>query len=122
MTVHPSTSGNKYIITLQNYRSKWVEVKLSNEATAKSIILWLEGVWARIGVSKQLWSDQGSQFQSKEFLDYCKIRGINIHHTKAYHHASNGMIERAHRTIWELLKVDVATDQMDWDQRIEKVL
>ena len=45
-----------------------------------------------------------------------------LHHTTAYHHQSNGQIERTHRTLWDLLRTKVVENHRDWDQFIEDVL
>ena len=122
MTIHASSNGYKYIFTLQDYKSKWIEAQPSREATSSSIISWLEGVWAMFGKPKELWTDKGSQFESKIFQQYCEQQKINIHHTTAYHHQSNGMVERTHRTLWDLFRATVNEQYDDWDQQLPKAL
>ena len=57
MKDHPPDSGNKYLLTLQDYRTKWVEAVSMKSVDADSIIRWMGGL-------------------------------------SAYHHQSNGQIER----------------------------
>ena len=122
MTLSTSESGNRYLFTLQDYRSKWIEAKASVDSSTERIIDWLEEVWNRFGKPKILISDRGSQFESREFIDYCARTGIEHHRTTPYHHQSNGMVERVHRTIWNLLRVVVADSHNDWDVHLPSVL
>ncbi|KAH7639889.1 hypothetical protein HUG17_3922 [Dermatophagoides farinae] len=122
MTLSTSESGNRYLFTLQDYRSKWIEAKASVDSSTERIIDWLEEVWNRFGKPKILISDRGSQFESREFIDYCARMGIEHHRTTPYHHQSNGMVERVHRTIWNLLRVVVADSHNDWDVHLPSVL
>ena len=71
------------------------------------------------GKLKELWTDKGSQFESKIFQQYCEQQKISIHHTTAYHHQSNGMVER---TLCDLFRATVNDRYDDWDQQLPKAL
>ena len=122
MSLNKAKSGNKVIFTLQDYRSKWIEAKATTSATASSFIIWLDEIWARFGKPKEIWADKGSQFESRTFREYCDRNNIILHHTTAYHHQSNGMIERSHKTLWNFIKVMVNSQQDDWDQYLQNAL
>lgn len=52
-------------------------------------------MFARLGIPKMIFSDNGTQFTSEEFKQFCKINGI-MHRTSApYHPATNGLAENA---------------------------
>lgn len=122
MTLSPSNNGNRYLFTMQDYRTKWIEAIASPVSTTQKITEWLDEIWGRFGKPKVLITDCGSQFESKEFTDYCKTINIEHHRSTPYHHQSNGMVERTHRTIWNLLRVVVAEGHQDWDSHLTSVL
>ena len=44
-------------------------------------------------------TDNGGEFTSNEFHNYCKDKGIKIHFTNAYTPQQNGVTERMNRTL-----------------------
>ncbi|KAH9423437.1 hypothetical protein DERP_003716 [Dermatophagoides pteronyssinus] len=46
MTLSTTNSGNRYLFTLQDYRSKWIEAA-SADSSAEQVILWLDEIWKR---------------------------------------------------------------------------
>lgn len=66
-----------------------------NHIDSKSTIEKLRENFARYGIPKVLFSDNGRQFVSNEFEMFCKINGI-LHKTSApYHPATNGLAENS---------------------------
>jgi len=65
-------AGNKYIIVLVDYLTKWVEAEPLKEIGSNDVIRFLKKVFARHGVPELLITDNGPQFYSdktKAFLD-----------------------------------------------------
>lgn len=63
----------------------------------------------------QIHSDQGQTFESEVFKEICQILGIDKTRTTPYRPQSDGMIERANRTIENMLATFVSKNQKDWD-------
>jgi hypothetical protein len=63
-------------------------------------------------------SDQGKTFESEIFQEICKIFGIIKTRTTPYRPQSDGMIERANRTIENMLSLFVHENQKNWDELI----
>ncbi|KAH9684612.1 DNA (cytosine-5)-methyltransferase 1B [Citrus sinensis] len=57
--------------------------------------------WSKI---KRLRSDNGLEYCSKEFEDFCKSKGIARHRTVTYTPQQNGLAERMNRTIIERVR------------------
>ena len=53
--------------------------------------------------------DKGSQFMSQVFKNVCKLFKIKKINCSAYHPASNGALERVHRTINNIIKNSLTT-------------
>uniref|UniRef100_A0A1I8BIV1 Integrase catalytic domain-containing protein n=1 Tax=Meloidogyne hapla TaxID=6305 RepID=A0A1I8BIV1_MELHA len=74
--------------------SKWPEVFTNTTTSAKDSIKNLEWAFSHYGFPKTIVSDNGSPFQSYEFKNYCKSKGINQVYSPPYHPQSNGQVER----------------------------
>ncbi len=101
--------------------TRWLEalpVKDLEAATAADTLV--AGWIARFGVPADITSDRGTQFCSQVWRAMCEKLGITHHTTTAYHPASNGMVERAHRQVKEALRARAA--QNDWPAHLSWVL
>ena len=67
------------------------------------------------GAPMILHSDQGSNFESEVFQEMCKLLDIDETRTTALRPQSDGMVERANRTIEATLASFVDKNQKDWD-------
>ncbi len=74
--------------------SKWPTVIPVNSTTTDATITILRHLFALHGLPKQLVTDNGPQFTSVEFREFCQIHGIQHILTPPYHPASNGEAER----------------------------
>ena len=112
-----SSSGNKYIMVVCDYFTKWVEAySIPDQDTVAE--RFVNDSVCRYGVPRQLHTDQGSNFQSNLFKEMCDLLGIDKTRTTPFHPASDGMVERFNRTMENLLSTYVADDQHDWDLKL----
>ena len=109
-------SGNKYIVVIADYFTKWVEALPIPDQEATTIAeLLIKEVICRFGVPQQIHSDQGRNFESILFAEMCKLLGIKKTRTTPYHPASDGMVERFNRTLEMQLSKFADHNQRDWD-------
>ena len=114
--LHESEQGNKYIIVLMDYFTKWCELIPVQDHTAKTVAQELVSkVFTKIGVPLALHSDQGTEFLSSLFQETCELFGIQKTRTTPWRPQSDGLVERLNRTIGAMLRQYVAQDQKDWD-------
>ena len=116
-----SKRGNKYIVVIGDYFTKWVEAFGVPDMEAETVArVFMEGCIARFGLPKQIHSDQGSQFDSKLFQSLYKLLqlGIDKTHTTAYHPQSNGFSERYNRTLENILSKLINNEQRSWDDAL----
>ena len=114
-----SSSGNKYIMVVCDYFTKWVEAYAIPDQEAYTVAeRFVNDFVCRYGVPRQLHTDQGSNFQSNLFKEMCDLLGIDKTRTTPFHPASDGMVERFNRTMENLLSMYVADDQHDWDLKL----
>ena len=111
-----SKRGNRYILVVMDYFTKWAEAyPLRNQEAETVATIIVEQFVCRYGVPLSLHSDQGTNFESKVFQTMCRLLGINKTRTTAYHPQSDGLVERFNRTIQTMLSMYVREDQADWD-------
>ena len=109
--------GNKYIVVIGDYFSKWIEAFATPDQEAETVAnVLVDGFVSRYGIPKQIHSDQGSQFESKLFKSLCDLLGIDKTRTTAHHPQSNGFVERYNRTLQSMLSKMIEGDQRSWDR------
>lgn len=84
--------------------TKWPEVTKTRSTTAKTTIAIMRGIFARFGLPETIVSDNGPQFVSSEFEDYCSRNGIHHVKTAPFHPQSNGQAERFVDTLKRKMK------------------
>lgn len=111
--------GNKYILVAMDYFSKWVEIlpvpDQTSETCADKI---LNEVIARYGCPQSIHSDQGRNFESSLFQEFCKILEIKKTRTTPRNPRANGLVERFNRTLISMIKSYIKGKQTDWDKNL----
>ena len=71
---------------------------------------------------RSILTDQGKQFESQLFKNFCHAFNIQKKRTTSYHPACNGQIERFNGTIVKTIARFVSADQRDWCSYIPAAL
>lgn len=116
----PLPDGNS-ILGIVDYFSRHLELEIMQKVTAQGTIAALEPHFVRFGYPVTITLDNGSQFISREFEDYCKERNIELNHTTPYFPQENGEIERQNRSIVKRLKI-ANVERKDWKEEMNKFL
>ena len=95
-----SSSGNMYILVIMDQFTRWVEAfpipDQGADTTAKTLV---NHFIACFGAPLELHTDQGRNFANELFKNICQLFQISKTRTTPYHPASNGQVERFHRTL-----------------------
>ena len=86
-------NGVSYLIVVDSY-SKWPEVVPLTSTTSTTTIAVLRRIFSQHGLPDTVVSDNGSQFTSAPFRDFCRQNGIEHVCSPPYHPQSNGQAER----------------------------
>ncbi|UYV61724.1 hypothetical protein LAZ67_1006165, partial [Cordylochernes scorpioides] len=112
-----SDLGNKYILVIMDYFTKWPVAVPIPDQEASTLSEALLKDWVCIfGVPKILHSHQGRNFESNIFQELCRRLGIEKTRTTPLHPQSYGMVERFNRTLTQHLTMFVDKNQREWDQ------
>ncbi|CAF4178451.1 unnamed protein product [Rotaria sordida] len=95
---------NYYYLIVVDAHSKWLEVLVMNNISTKATINALQLLFSRYGLCEQIVSDNGTQFTSEEFKQFCFSNGIEHIRTTPGHPQSNGQAERYVNTVKSAIK------------------
>ena len=72
----PTKAGNKYILVVMDYHTKWPEAFAVRNVTSETVVNCLIEMIARTGIPDDLLTNNGSNFISKTMQKYCDKTGI----------------------------------------------
>lgn len=110
----PLPSG-EYILVVVDYFSRYLEVEILKKITATETIARLNKIFTRLGYPRTITLDNGRQFISEEFEEFCRIKGIALNNTTPYWPQENGEVERQNRSLLKRLKISHALNR-NWKQ------
>nr|XP_025877577.1 uncharacterized protein K02A2.6-like [Oryza sativa Japonica Group] len=84
--------------------TKWPEAYPIVKINKHSALKFIRGITSRFGVPNRIITDNGTQFTSELFGDYCNDMGIKLCFASPAHPKSNGQVERANAEILKGLK------------------
>jgi cleavage and polyadenylation specificity factor subunit 1 len=120
--VIPSSSGKRFMLTMMDRETRWIEVAPLRTVTAETVARAFYQYWvARYGVPEVIVTDQGAQFESDLFQDLMKCLSVKHRHTTPYHPQANGLIERLHSTLKASLRC-IMDRASDWEKILPTTL
>ena len=121
--IHPaSASGSCYILTVIDYATRYpgaVALKtIETERVAESLLK----IYSRVGIPREVLTDQGTQFVSGLMTGVSRLLSINQLTSSPFHPQCNGLVEKFNGTLKHMLKKLCSERPTDWDRYIEAVL
>ena len=117
-----SHTGNNYILSIVDQFTKWVEIipvkTQTSEEVAKAIV---DGFITKFGCPIEIFTDQGSCFESQLFGELCEALAITKSRTTPYHPMSNGQVERFNTVILSMIRCTLGEDQENWDTKLQQL-
>ncbi|GJV58282.1 reverse transcriptase domain-containing protein [Tanacetum coccineum] len=113
----------KFLIVDVDYFTKWIEAKPVATITGNQVkkFVW-DNIVCRFGLPGEIVSDNGKQFRDNPFKDWCEKLCIRQCFASVKHPQTNGLVERANRSLGEGIKARLDERSKDWIGELSHVL
>uniref|UniRef100_A0A2N9FBB1 Uncharacterized protein n=1 Tax=Fagus sylvatica TaxID=28930 RepID=A0A2N9FBB1_FAGSY len=120
----PRAPGNRqWLIVATDYFTKWVEAEpLVHITDADSKRFVWKNIITRFGIPRVLVSDNGSQFTSGPFREFCEQYGIRNHFSTPAYPQANGQAESSNKTLLDGIKKRLENAKGRWVEELPSIL
>ena len=95
-------SGNRYVLVVCDYATRYPESVALKSIDAEHVAEELIPLFARVGVPKEILTDQGSNFTSRLLEELYRLLHVRPIRTSPYHPQTDGLVERFNGTLnWD---------------------
>ncbi len=114
-----SARGHRFALVLVDYATRYPEAVALRNISAKSVAEALFSMISRVGIPKEILTDQGTAFMSRTIRELYGLLGIKSVRTSVYHPQTDGLVERFNRTLKTMIRKFVHEDAKNWDKWLE---
>jgi transposase InsO family protein len=108
--------GNKYILTVVDYFTRYpIAIPIPDYTTENIMNAFMQHVVCVYGVPDTILTDRGAPFKSELAQAVYALINTKKIQTTAYHPQTNGLVERFHRVLNDMLSCTCAQDESNWD-------
>ncbi|GJU21261.1 reverse transcriptase domain-containing protein [Tanacetum coccineum] len=118
----PSSRGNKYILVVVDYLSKWVEAKALPTNDARVVCKFLKSLFARFGTPRPIISDHGMHFCNDQFSKVMLKYGVTHRLATTYHPQTSGQVEVSNSGLKRILERTVGENRASWSDKLDDAL
>ena len=124
MTVEPNRPPKvANVLVFQDHFTKHLMAYVTLNQTAKTVAKFLyQGYISISGGPARLLSDCGVNFMSNIISEMCKLLGVKTLQTMPYHPQMNGLVERSHQTIMQMIVKLGEDDKADWSGHLAEIV
>ena len=80
-----STRGNRYVVVMADYFTKWAEAIATPDQEARTVAdVFVRHFLTKFGAPRMIHTDQGKNFESWLFAETCKLLGVKKTRTTVY--------------------------------------
>ena len=111
------------VLVFQDHFTKHVLAYVTPDQTAKTIANFLyQGYISIFGVPARLVGNRGANFINSVINEMYKILSVKTLQTIPYHLQTNGMVERSHQTIMQMIGKLGEDKKADWPGHLAKIV
>uniref|UniRef100_A0A669BA80 Gypsy retrotransposon integrase-like protein 1 n=1 Tax=Oreochromis niloticus TaxID=8128 RepID=A0A669BA80_ORENI len=111
--------SNHSILVLVDYYSRYYEYDVMSSTTAEKVIDSIDCIFSGHGLPVTIKSDNGPQFKSELFREYCETNGIKHIRTTPKWAQANGQVERQNASLMKRIRIAQA-EGLDWKRELRK--
>ncbi|XP_051724240.1 uncharacterized protein LOC127498671 isoform X1 [Ctenopharyngodon idella] len=117
-----SARGHRFALVIVDYATRYPEAVALRSISAKSVADALFTLISRVGIPKEILTDQGTAFMSRTLRELYELLGIKAIRTSVFHPQTDGLVERFNRTLKTMIRKFVQEDAKNWDKWLEPLL
>ncbi len=117
-----SARGHRFALVLVDYATRYPEAVALRSISAKSVAEAPFRIISRVGIPKEILTDQGTAFVSRTIRELYELLGIKSVRTNVFHPQMDGLVERFNRTLKTMIRKFVHEDAKNWDKWLEPLL
>lgn len=118
----PSSYGNKFIMMVVSYVSKWVEAQALLTSDARIVVKFLKKLFFRFGTPRVIISDWGTHFCNSQFENTLKFYGVSHRTSTLYHLQTSDQVEVLNRELKRIFEKIVSHHRRDWADHLDDTL
>jgi hypothetical protein len=89
-----SPGGPTHLLVAVDKFTKWIEAIPVTNQEAKTVVKFCKGITCCFGVPHSIITDNGTNFSSNEFHEFCEDNGIKLSFALVSHPQTNGQVKR----------------------------
>ncbi|XDV20721.1 hypothetical protein PO909_025992 [Leuciscus waleckii] len=117
-----SVRRHRFALVIVDYATRYPEAVALRTISAKSVADALFRLISRVGIPKEILTDQGTVFMSRTLRELYELLGIKSIRTSVYHPQTDGLVKRLNRTLKTMIRKFVHYDAKNWDKWLEPLL
>ncbi len=117
-----SRSGKRYILVICDYATRYPEAIALRSTDAEHIAEELVTVNSRVGVPREILTDQGSNFTSQLLKELYRLLHVHPIRTSPYHPQTDRLVERFNQMLKSMLRKAAIEEAKDWDKLLPYLL
>ena len=117
-----SRSGNKYILVVCDYATRYPEAMAIRSIEAEHIAEELLKLFARVGIPEEILTDQGSNFTSSLLAELYRMLHVHPIRTSPYIHRQTALLKGFSQTLKSMLQKSTTKEGKDWDKLLPYLL
>jgi len=111
--------GHRYLLTFVDHFTRFCEaipiVRQDTETIAREFVV---RIITQLGVPRKLLTDRGANFTSALLKETCRLLKIQKLQTSSYNPQANGICERMHKLLIDMISHFVRKDARNWDEYV----
>ena len=117
-----SNNRSRYILTMMDCATRYPDAIALPSIETERVEEALVEIFSRVGVPDEMLTDCGSQFTPEVMKEVARLLSLQQLTTSAFDAQCNGLVERSHETLKQMLRRISAERQKDWDRYLPALL
>ena len=110
------------VLVICDYATRYPEAIPLRSIDAEHIAEELIQMFSRVGIPREILTDQGSNFTSQLLSEVYRLLHIQPIRTSPYHPQTDGLVERFNQTLKAMLRRTANEEGKDWDKWVPYLL